>query len=232
MANKTNPKILDKNYSNPLSVLALDTDEYLKPLDGLHNPNFALCPGRYCPSTVLYFASNKGRVFSFRISNSSWKELCGYDGGDYSTLCLVTSTGHAQAQIHRLIALLFCPNRSAKSMVHHIDDNKTNNAAYNLVWVTDAEHKRLHTELKLAQETGDFRSYNNDIRHIRASNEWQEEMRCITVQKEDFTHFFWIPADLYEKVQAGEIDWRDIDYTQPVLETTVFDTDLQEPQGE
>ena len=232
MANKTNPKILDKNYSNPLSVLALDTDEYLKPLDGLHNPNFALCPGRYCPASVVYFATNKGRVFSFRPSNGSWKEICGCDSSDYAGLCLTTVHGQAHIQVHRLIALLFCPNRQAKPKVHHIDGVEKHNAADNLIWVTDTEHGRLHTELKLAQETGDFRLYNNDIRHIRASNEWQTEMRCITVQKEDFTHFFWIPADLYEKVRAGEIDWRDIDYTQTALETTVFDTDSQEPQGE
>lgn len=53
--------------------------------------------------------------------------------------------GRKRVAVHRTVALQFCPNddREAKTTVHHIDEDKNNNSALNLEWLTPEEHNRL-----------------------------------------------------------------------------------------
>ncbi len=45
-----------------------------------------------------------------------------------------------QPTVQQLVALMWCPNAKHKSIVHHIDGNKTNNHYTNLIWVTYEQH--------------------------------------------------------------------------------------------
>lgn len=48
--------------------------------------------------------------------------------------------GGKNVQFHRIIADLFCEHYPGCDFVNHIDGDKTNNAAWNLEWVTRSEN--------------------------------------------------------------------------------------------
>lgn len=47
--------------------------------------------------------------------------------------------------VHRLVADAFIPNPEGKSTVNHKDENKENNCADNLEWMTFAENTQYGT---------------------------------------------------------------------------------------
>jgi len=48
--------------------------------------------------------------------------------------------------LHQLSAWVFVPNPENKPEVHHIDEDKLNNAPSNLMWVTKSEHRKISKE--------------------------------------------------------------------------------------
>ena len=46
--------------------------------------------------------------------------------------------------LHNLVATVFVPNPDNKEIVHHINEDPSNNRADNLMWVTRAEHCKMH----------------------------------------------------------------------------------------
>lgn len=48
--------------------------------------------------------------------------------------------------LHQLSAWVFVPNPENKPEVHHIDEDKLNNAPANLMWVTKLEHRQISKE--------------------------------------------------------------------------------------
>lgn len=65
----------------------------------------------------------------------------------YLQLTLTDSTGRkVNCYIHRLVALAFVPNPLAHGDIDHIDENKRNNTASNLEWVSRRQnlHRYLH----------------------------------------------------------------------------------------
>lgn len=50
-------------------------------------------------------------------------------------------------RLHRIIAETFIPNPDNKPIIHHIDGNRFNNRADNLMWVTAEEHYELHKQM-------------------------------------------------------------------------------------
>ena len=60
----------------------------------------------------------------------------------YLRLYLTVNGKRQQVSVHRLVALLFCPNPDMKLEVNHIDGNKENNNASNLEWCTHSENEQ------------------------------------------------------------------------------------------
>lgn len=68
--------------------------------------------------------------------------------------------------IHRLVAEVFIENPDKKPQVHHINENKQDNRASNLMWVTPMEHGRLRSEESVCKFREAYRR-NTEIRKNR-----------------------------------------------------------------
>lgn len=91
-----------------------------------------------------YYISNKGRVYSFKHNKLL---ALNEQKNKYFYVHLWDNGKRKSFRLHRLIASNFLENPHNKPIVHHIDGNRYNNDVSNLMWVTHAEHKKLHEEL-------------------------------------------------------------------------------------
>jgi hypothetical protein len=62
------------------------------------------------------------------------------DHGYYYTSLMTLDNKRQTKYIHRIVAEQFCDNPENKLTVNHKDENKSNNAAANLEWLTAAEN--------------------------------------------------------------------------------------------
>lgn len=112
----------------------------------------------------LYQVSNLGRVRrNGRILKARVKRK-GYLG-----VVLYNKSEPKHYIIHRLVAEAFIPNHENKPQVNHIDENKTNNTAANLEWVTAKENanhgtrnsRMSHKIVAINRLTGDSYNFNS-----------------------------------------------------------------------
>lgn len=98
-----------------------------------------------------YEVSNLGRVCSFKGKYPKilkpGKHQCGY-----LYVILYNGGKHVTKKVHRLVAEAFIPNLENKPTVNHIDENKENNVAENLEWVTRRENCNHGTRNKRMAE--------------------------------------------------------------------------------
>lgn len=99
----------------------------------------------------LYYVSNYGRVLSVN-KNSKHILLQTADNSNY--LWITTSidgigTNH---RVHQLVAEHFLYKPKEANLIHHIDGNKWNNNADNLIWLTSKEHAKAHKLLDIEQK--------------------------------------------------------------------------------
>ena len=67
--------------------------------------------------------------------------------GGYLVCGLTKGKTTAQFRVHRLVAEAFCARESIEQTeVHHIDGDRENAKATNLLWVTPLQHQMLHNE--------------------------------------------------------------------------------------
>lgn len=99
-----------------------------------------------------YEVSNLGRVCSFKGKYPKilkpWKNSCGY-----LAVGICTGRKRVMKRVHRLVAEAFIPNLKNKPEVNHIDEDKLNNVAENLEWVTRRENCNHGTRNKRMAET-------------------------------------------------------------------------------
>lgn len=84
-----------------------------------------------------YLIYNDGRIFSLKRGTFKKQSLTN-DG--YHYVCLIANKKSQRYLVHRLVAELFCNKPSPELEVHHIDNDRANNNASNLVWITRAEN--------------------------------------------------------------------------------------------
>ena len=92
-----------------------------------------------------YFVSNCGRV----------KSYCGYNAiilkaDETKKGYLVVKINDKNIRVHRLVAFAFCNHNQIKDsnliQIHHIDKDKKNNNANNLVILSVYEHRQIHSK--------------------------------------------------------------------------------------
>lgn len=117
---------------------------------------------RYVPGYErLYEVSNTGKV-----RKADGKEMAGnLNSYGYRVVSLTRNGKKKDKKVHRLVAMAFIDQVPGKDFVNHKDGNKTNNAVWNLEWVTRGENNRharevLHanySKKEVVKLDGDFR---------------------------------------------------------------------------
>lgn len=77
------------------------------------------------------------------------------DRDGYHLVRLLDGNHYVYRRVHRLVAEAFIPNENGKPTVNHIDENKDNNAVYNLEWATYREQVNHGSRNRRAMETID-----------------------------------------------------------------------------
>lgn len=93
----------------------------------------------------IYQLSNLGRIKN--IKRNIIRRPSGHNGG-YQIILLCKEGVMRGFSIHRLVAEAFIPNPENKPEVNHIDEDKTNNSASNLEWVTSKENNNYGTRVQ------------------------------------------------------------------------------------
>lgn len=96
----------------------------------------------------LYKISSYGNVYGIR----SKKMLKQKDNKGYLMVNLYKDNHCKTFAVHRIVAKKFVPNREGKREVNHIDENKKNNKASNLEWVTPKENANWGSRNKRISE--------------------------------------------------------------------------------
>ena len=92
----------------------------------------------------LYEVSDIGRVRSLKYGKQRiMKPVKTHNGYLRVTLC--RDGNHKKMKVHRLVAQAFIPNPNHLSTVNHKDEDKTNNAASNLEWLSMRDNDNYGT---------------------------------------------------------------------------------------
>lgn len=81
--------------------------------------------------TKVYFVSSDGKVFDIDGIEQSLRLHRGY-------------VYFKRRTVHRLVAKAYCEEWFDECEVHHVDGNRYNNDASNLVCISKLEHKKIH----------------------------------------------------------------------------------------
>ncbi len=140
-----------------------DFDVFWKPVLSCNNSYEIFFPDRH-EYDHQYWVSNAGYIY-----NDTTGELLGNDAKrkGYIYVNLRKNGKRVTRLVHLLVAYNFCPNGHYKEFVHHIDGNKQNNHASNLVWVTYEEHQKCHQLMKKNKK-----AYRKYINTLKKDNQW------------------------------------------------------------
>lgn len=86
----------------------------------------------------LYEVSNRGNVRRIDDGCNLLKPFLASTG--YPTITLSKHNKQKNESVHRLVAEAFCVRKNGENFVNHKDCDKTNNAAENLEWCTNAQN--------------------------------------------------------------------------------------------
>ena len=98
------------------------------------------------PDFPNYECSNMGRIKNIK-TNKILRGTSRPNGYSFIDLYNFEEHKRKNAQIHRIVGLLFVDNPENKPTINHIDGNKTNNIYTNLEWCTQYENTRHAIEV-------------------------------------------------------------------------------------
>lgn len=141
----------------------------------------------------LYEVSDAGRVRSLNRITDNGKRIRGKlikphtnRATGYSCVGLCKGGRRRTITVHRLVALAFVPSVDGANTVNHIDEDKQNNNAYNLEWLTLTDNLNYGTHNARANEN---RKYYSGARHhnygLRGANAHTHKGRVVAVGVND-----------------------------------------------
>ena len=95
------------------------------------------------PTTVMEITQS-GEVISTRSTEEYILQPTARKDCGYLRVGLTRGGKVRVADVHRLVAQAFCPKLPEEIEVHHIDRDRLNNEAINLIWLTPEDHSRVH----------------------------------------------------------------------------------------
>lgn len=124
------------------------------------------------PDFPDYAVSDDGEVLSKRRNRLLSPAIDRYG---YQKVTLCKNGRNHYFTVHRLVAMVFVPNTKGGNQVNHIDENKMNNKASNLEWVTAYENDNHGTRNSRMSNTkckrpiihtdGTFEYYYKGVKH-------------------------------------------------------------------
>lgn len=114
---------------------------------------------------------------------------------EYHTVYLSFNNRQYNFMIHRLVAEAFCENPYNYTIVHHKDENKHNNSADNLEWVTTQENIKASLNKRKKAESSNYYLRDFDInwkRYPEFPNYWVNKDGTIVNEK---TRKILIPSE-------------------------------------
>ena len=107
----------------------------------------------------IYEVSNLGNVRNKKkVLLSPWVER------GYFRVDLCNKGQSEKKKVHILVAEAFCEKPEGKVEVHHMNKNKLDNRAENLVWLTHMEHQMLHQNIFAPKPVKQIDANGNIIR--------------------------------------------------------------------
>lgn len=98
-------------------------------------------------SQMRYYATNYGRIATQAAGNRRISFLRQFS--DKNGYMMVSLSGYQNQYVHRLVADAFSMNEYEDGTIddkeaHHINKDRSDNRAVNLIWIKDADHDLLH----------------------------------------------------------------------------------------
>ena len=113
----------------------------------------------------------------------------------YDSVYLRCETYHKKIDVHRLVAMTFNSSYFDGCVVHHIDENRYNNNAYNLEVMEKSEHARHHADpTSLIRYT---QTHGSSMKGKKMSKESRERCRLAAIQRHE--------SGVYENTTFGKI---------------------------
>lgn len=169
----------------------------------------------------IYQISNLGRVKSLKRelknqhgkSNIIMKQRKNRDG--YLRVNLKKDNKMKIVNIHRLVAIHFIENITQLPVVNHIDGDKNNNTANNLIWCT-AQENTIHafknglTSINKGEKSKSAKLTENDVRNIYQKYFDKKISPSLIAKK------YGVSRRCIEKIIRGET-WKELAYEYGVL---------------
>ena len=123
-----------------------------------------------CPEPFSNYSVSKSGMIYSRKFNKQLRQRTNNCG--YKTVNVICDNGQKKCTgVHRLVALTFCDNKWGFKEVSHIDDNKLNNNASNLEWITRKDNLNKAHRQKLMKTAG---GHGRSVRKVNDDGTFEE----------------------------------------------------------